>query len=468
MIAQTVARAITLVVVVVGTAIVTREVGVVTYADWATVLSVVALLSFLLDPALSPVIVRRLAQEPASVPTAAAIERVRLVLGTVAALLVVAVTVALRGTDALPLAAALGGQILPRALVLNATPWLQADQRLHRQTAWEATMAAVGLGALAIAAAAGASPEVLALAGFTVPTALLAIVMRREVRLSPSSHLPPPGAQGRRLRVVLLEVGPLAGALTLTAIYSRVYTVFVNAAEDATGVARFLFAYLFVEQILVVSGIFAAALLPLLAVRARGRDLFADGLTHELIVATAALGGVGAGALMALAPLLCRLIGGPGLAPAAYYLELLSPMALVVPVAFVLGYLHMAVGRGRRYLRINVIALAANLAGNAALTLTLGAAATARVSWGTEALVVALSYSALWRVAATARAAGLRMIVLLALVVAAAELAAGGALAPGIAGALAAAGALAVGGTQLLDFVRLVRSGPTPAGSPAG
>jgi O-antigen/teichoic acid export membrane protein len=143
-------------------------------------------------------------------------------------------------------------------------------------------------------------------------------------------------------------------------------------------------------------------------------------------------------------------------------------MAAVVPVAFFLGYLHMAVGLGRRYLRINVVALVVNLLGNAVFTLGFGAAATARVSWVTEALVVVLSYSALWRTGASGRAAGLRMAAVLAVVVVGAELTGSDVLVPGLAGLIVALGAVCLGGRRLLDFGRLVRGRPTGAGSPAG
>jgi hypothetical protein len=82
------------------------------------------------------------------------------------------------------------------------------------------------------------------------------------------------------------------------------------------------------------------------------------------------------------------------------------------------------------------------------------------VSWVTEALVVVLSYSALWRTGATGRAAGLRMAGVLAVVVAGAELAGGDVLVPGLAGAIVALAAVALGGRRLRDFARLVRGRP--------
>jgi O-antigen/teichoic acid export membrane protein len=462
--AQTVARGITLAVVAASTAVVTRAVGIDTYADWATILSLVALLGFLLDPALSPVIVRRLAQEPESAPSPEATRRVRALLGLGALVLVIAASLVLRGPHTFALAVALGSQVVPRALVLNATPWLQADHRLHRQTAWEAVTAALGLAALVIAAALGGSPVLLALVGFTIPAVVLAAIMRRELRLAPSTRLPPPGPQGPRVRSVLHEIAPLAGALVLLAAYTRSYTFFVNAAENATNVARYLFAFIFIEQVFVVSAILAAAVLPLLAVRARAHELFRDGLTHDFMVAVAGLGALGSAALLATAPLLCRVFGGPQLAPADRYLELLTPMVTIVPIAFLLGYLHMAVGLGRRYLRINVAALAMNLAGNGVLTLTFGAAAAARVSWATEALVVSLALVPIARMARSGARATARIAALFVTAVVCAELVGVNALPPAAGGAVVVIIAALLAGRELATFVRAARVRSEPAG----
>ena len=134
-VAQGAGRAVTLVAAIAATAVVTRSVGVATYADWATVLSLVAMLAFLLDPGISPIVVRRLAQDPALAPPPRDLLRARLVLATGALVIVVAATAALRGASAIPLALVLGAQLIPRAAVLNAGAWMQAVHRLHRQTA---------------------------------------------------------------------------------------------------------------------------------------------------------------------------------------------------------------------------------------------------------------------------------------------------------------------------------------------
>ncbi|HEV3001512.1 MAG TPA: oligosaccharide flippase family protein [Solirubrobacteraceae bacterium] len=454
--AQSVARAITLAVVVVSTALVARELTLERYADWVTILSLVTLAAVLLDPGLSPAVVRRLAQQHTDAPTPAALRRVRLALGLLTLAVVTAGSVALRGTGALLLALALGGQIVARADVLNATPFLQTDHRLHRQTALEAVTAALGLAALAVAVAAGTSAEVMALAGFTVPAFVLAALVRGELRRTPSASVPPPGPQRARVRSIAREVAPLAAALLLTTAYTRLFTVFLNAAEDAADVARYLFAFQFVEQVIVVAGIVGGALLPIIAVRGRTVRLVADDVVHELTVAMAAVGAIVAGALVASAPVLCRAIGGPKLAAADRYLELVAPLSALIFVAFVLGYVYIAMGRGAAYLRFNAAALAFNLAANAALTLTVGASATARVAWATELIVVTLAFAPLARASASGRATAVRVAAIVAVAVTGAELAGGDVLAPAVAGVLVAAAAAALAAGPLRRFAGAV------------
>lgn len=463
--AQAAGRGVTLVAVIVSTAIVAHAVGVDTYADWATVLSLVSLTAFALDPGISPVIVRRLSQNPDDAPTPQAMIAVRVVLALLALAVVTAVSVALRGPAVLALAIALGAQVLPRSIVLNAGAWLQADHRLHRQTLLEAACTALGMVALAIAAALDSGVVVLAITGFTAPTVLLALLLRRELARTPSILLTTPGLeQPPRVRAVLVEVAPLAGALLLLTLYTRIFVVFVNAAEDSTEVARYLFAFQFVEQLIVIAGIVAATLLPLLAIRARAVELFADGPTQALLVAVTAVGSLLTALFIALAPFLCRTIGGGNLAPADYYLTLLAPIGAIILPAFLLGYLYVAIGAARRYLWFNAIALAANLIANAALTLTLGATATARIAWATELIVGTLACAAVYASGRSGKLATARMAAIVAAGVVGAELAASGSV-PRAACALAIVGCAALaGGREVAEFATRLRRLPTPVG----
>jgi O-antigen/teichoic acid export membrane protein len=459
-VAQAAGRGVTLVAVIVSTAVVVHAVGVSVYADWATVLSLVSLMAFVLDPGVSAVIVRRLAQSPDTAPSPRAMMLARIGMAMLAFGVVVGMSVILRGPHVIGLAVALAASVLPRGLVLNATAWLQADHRLHRQTAWEAVCAGLGLTALVVAGAAGAGPVVLAVVGFLAPTTLLAVFIQRELARTPSLHLSSPGPQRPRVRSVLREVAPLAAALLLLTLYTRIFVVFVNAAEDTTEIARYLFAFQFVEQVIVVAGIVAGTLLPLLALRARAVELRSDRSTLALVLAVTASGAILAAGLVALAPVLCRVIGGSGLADADHYLTLLSPMATVILPAFVLGYLYIALGEAHRYLWFNVFALAFNLAANASLTLTIGASATARISWATELIVVVLAVSPLLRGAPAGRSTGIRMAALMVTTVLGAELVAAGAPRLPLALAMAACAGVA-GGRAIREFALKLRR-PAP------
>ena len=355
----------------------------------------------------------------------------------------------------MPLALILGAQLLPRASVLNVGAWLQADHRLHRQSALEAVMAAVGLGLLVLAAALDASAEWLALVGFTLPALALALLMRRELALSPSAKLPTGGRE--RVRQVLREAAPLAGALVLVSLYVRLQVVFVNAAEDALGVAEYLLAFQFVEQLLVVAGILAGALLPLLAARAATVDLIADRVTHDSLVGMAVIGSAATAVLIAAAEPLVRLLGGDELEGGAQYLVLLAPMGAVLFVAFFLGYLYLALGRAAAYLRFNALALAFNLVLQVTVTLQYGGLGAARVTWLTELLVGALASAPLWRSHGLARSAVARAAGMIVVCIAAAELVHADVLAPVAGGALALVAGLALGGPEVLRTLRALR-----------
>jgi len=446
---QTAGRGLTLLAVIASTAVVTRSVGVSTFADWATALSLVAMLGFLLDPGISPIVVRRLSQDPALAPAPRDLLRVRLVLAAGAVVVVTAATGALRGLAAVPLALVLAAQLVPRAAVLNAGAWLQADHRLHRQSALEAALALAGLAALATAAALGAGAEWLAAVGFTIPAVVLAGLMRRELALAPSARATPAGDGAERVRSVLREAAPLAGALILVSLYARLHVVFVNAAEDAQGVAEYLLAFQFIEQLFVVAGILAGTLLPLLAARAARVDLLADRSTHDGLVGMAVLGASATAVLIAAAEPLVRLLGGEQLAGGATFLVLLAPMGTVLLVTFFLGYLYLALGLAGRYLRFNAAALAFNLVLHATLTLHYGALGAARVAWLTELLVIVLAAAPLWRAGAAGRSALLRAGATIAVGIVAAELTAAGALAPVLAGLLVLGAALALGAPEV-------------------
>jgi O-antigen/teichoic acid export membrane protein len=435
---QVAARASTLLLTVAGTAIVTRAIGADGFADWGTVLMLTAMLAFMLDPGFAPVVVRRLADPGAEAPGWAALLRVRLALAAIAFALVVGLAVILRGEEVLVLGVVLAAQLFPRALVMNTGTWMQAEHRLHRQTTLEAFTVAGGLGLLAVAAALDAPVEVLAGVGVLLPAFVLAVLMNGERGRIPDANRAP-GRERELLRAVLREAGPLAGAIVLVSIYTRIGVVFVNEADNGAAVAEFTFAFLFIEQAFVVAAVVAATLLPMLAERGAGGDGGRDPVVADMLGLVVFIGSVGALMLIALARPLVLAIGGSDLEGAVELLILLAPACAALFGNLYLGYLHVAAGLTARYLAFNLVGLVVSLSLGVALTLDQGATAAARVTWITETVVVLLAaVTFFWR-RADRREALSHLFIQLGLVIAVAELAAAGTLAPGVAAVAGAA-----------------------------
>jgi O-antigen/teichoic acid export membrane protein len=450
---QFAARASMAVMAVAITAIVTRAVSVDTYADWATALSVIGLFGFIMDPGISPVVVRRLVQRPETAPSVRAMLWMRAALALLAIALAVGVCTAIRGTGAALLSLVLAAQLLPRAIVLNGGALLQADHRAHRQAALEVGTTGVGLAALAALAAAGASAPVLALAGVTLPLGLLAVLVGRQASRTPAARAIRPGDDRARMRSIVREIAPLALAILLASLYTRIQVVFVNVAEDSRHVAEYLLAFQYVEQLFIVSSIIGATLLPFLADRARERVLHGDELTQDVLVGLAAGGACVAAVVLVLARPAIRILGGAKLIGGAGFLVLLAPMGTVLFVAVFLSYVYAAMGMGGRYLRFNVVGLVVALALNTAFTLNYGAAAAARVTWITEFCVVGLALVALRRSGAAGRATAARLAGLGIASAAAAEAVHAGALPGLVAAVLLVAAAWALGGGALRRLV---------------
>ena len=278
--------------------------------------------------------------------------------------------------------------------------------------------------------------------------------MSDQLRRSPSAALPPHHVpQGPRVRSVVVEVAPLAASLIFVVLYARIDVVFVNAAVGADEVAAYLFSFQFIEQLLVFGGIVGAAVLPLMAVRARDVDPFEDELTHHMLMSLGAAGALGSFVLIAIAEPFTRLIGGPDLAGAAEPLTLLAPTSAVLLVAIPLGTIYLAKGEGRRYLLFNSLALVFNLVANAALTLPFGIDWAARITWATELVVAIAASIPLWR---AHRTTALELTALIALAVACSEIVAAGAD-PYLVAGVAGIAVLAFTGRRLLWMLSVLR-----------
>jgi O-antigen/teichoic acid export membrane protein len=458
---QVVSRASTLLLTALATAVVTRTIGEAGFADWGTVLMLFAMVAFVLDPGLAPVVVRRLIQQGDEAPSPASLLAVRLAMAVVAYAGVVGLTVLLRGHQALVLALVLGAQLLPRAVVLNVGTWMQAEHRLHIQTMLETVTAAGGLVLLVAAAALGASAPVLAGAGLLAPAIVLAVLMQRELRRLPHASARDPGEERRLIRAVLREAAPLAGAIVLVSLYTRIGIIFVNQADDGR-VAEFVLAFLFVEQALVVAAIVAATLLPMLGDRVSPHR--AGPVEQDLLVGVTTLGAFGALLLIALAEPLVLLLGGSELKGAAPVLTLLAPACAAIFGNVFVAYLFVAARRSPLYLAYSLVGLAISVALGFALTLQHGAEGAARATWITELVVVTLAAVPYFGRSGPGRQAVLTMVAAVAMAVAASELAADGAVAPVPAALLAGALLAAVTASRMHRLVGHVRLARAPSG----
>jgi O-antigen/teichoic acid export membrane protein len=455
---QIVTRGLTLLLTVAGTAIVTRTIGEDGFAVWGTVLVITAMVAFLLDPGVAPVVVRRLAQKAGEAPAPRPLLAARFVLATAAYLMVIGLTVALRGNGALLLAVVLAAQLLPRAIVMNVGTWMQANHRLHVQTGLEALTAAGGLIALVVAAALGATRSVLAAVGVLAPALVLAALMEREMQKIPARHSDDRAAEWRRVRSVLLEAAPLAAAIVLLSIYTRIGIVFVNEAESEEAVGRFTLAFLFIEQVLIIASIIAGTLLPMLAARTHVARPRSDPVVHDLLAAMTTIGaGLGVG-LIALAEPLVLLVGGKDFEGTADLVRLLAPTCAALFANIFVAYVFVTVRRAGRYLVYNLVGLAVSLCLGALFTLQQGADAAARVTWITELVVVTCAALPFFWGDPGGRRALVEAAAAMMLVIACSEASVEGVLPVGAAGGLGAIGLLVLAAPRVRRWRHRLRS----------
>jgi O-antigen/teichoic acid export membrane protein len=396
----------------VSTSIVTRALGTDRYAQWATVLSILAMVSFLTDPGLSAVLVKRISGGDADLPPISTLILLKMGLAMLVFLIVVAGTSVLQGLAAIPIAVALGAQVFPRSAIQLSSGWMQARHRLHWQTWLDALLSALGVLIMFAASRAGAVGWQLALFGVTLPTVALAVLSHRQARNLIVGA--PTNAHWQKILPILREAAPLAAALALVALYSRIDVVFVTAAERPAGVAAYLLAYRVVDQTMVVATVLGTSVLPLVAARAQRTAIASNPATHSMLVCIALIGAIGSLLAVALATPAIYVLGGSRFRTAVPLLTLLAPEIAALFLNFGLGYTLIGMGRSRRYLSINAVALLLNILANLLFTLQFGARAAAIVTWCTELSVVCLAAAPFFQATAKGRGAILRALSLCA------------------------------------------------------
>ena len=381
-------RGATLLLTVATTAVVTRAIGADGFADWGTVLMLVALTSFALDPGIAPVVVRRLVQADESAPTP----------GASAPPAPRARAARLRRGGGRHARAARRRRPAPRPRARRAASAPgRGDERGHvaagRAPSARPDRLRGGYGGRRAGAARGARGR-RRLRGRVGrrrrcgpgAAAGRAHAARAGAALSACAGLAREGALDRGRGIE--RAAPLAGALVLVAVYTRIGIVFVNEGASSVEVADFSLAFLFVEQAIVVAGILGAALLPMLAVRTARLSASEDALAADLLVGMTLAGAATAVGLVAFADPLVALLGGSEFDGAVEILRLLAPACTAIFANFFAGYLFVALQRARLYLWFNLVGLIVSVVLGLTLTLNGGAPAAARVTWITEVVVV--------------------------------------------------------------------------------
>ena len=306
----------------------------------------------------------------------------------------------------------------------------------------------------------------LAAVGVLLPALVLAWLMQRKMGGLASAPSRGREVERRLVRSVLREAAPVAGAIVLVSVYTRIGVVFVNEAGEG-GVAAFTLAFLFIEQLFLVAGIIAATLLPMLAARAATRSLAEDEVSQDLLEAVSVLGALAAIVLIGVAEPAVLLIGGAELEGATNILRLLAPACVAILVNFYVAYLFVAARRAPLYLIYNLVGLVVSVVLGVVLTLDHGAEAAARVTWITELTVVSLAAVPFFGRAAGGRRALGWFAGAMGLAVVCSELVAAGTLDP-VPAALVAGALLALAGLPRVrrwrEYVRSARAAAPEAG----
>ena len=340
--------------------LVTGYLGVETFGDYAIVLSLAPILLVFADLGIATLLARELVQSP---------ERREELAGTLLWFRIAASAgvslVFLAVMPFLPydhhvkvglLIACLGVSFL--SLGSFATPFFQVSLRLELVAVLDCLVAALMVASIAAVTMLNlgfyALVGVNALVGLA-NVAVAALLIRRFWR--PSFRLD--RGQARRL---LWDGLPLAAVIVLGLLHFRIDAVLLSLLRPAEDVGTYTVAYRFLEQSLVLPGVFMAAVFPLLAAAVRGEC--ADDVVRKsfsfltLIAVPAAL------ALIAFADPLVALVAGDGFEAAAVPLRILAPALVFAFVNAVFASLLIALNRQRALILVSAAGILLNIVVN--------------------------------------------------------------------------------------------------------
>jgi O-antigen/teichoic acid export membrane protein len=381
---QVVVRIANLALGVVVTAIVVRTLGKEGYGEWSTLFIVITLIAYFANFGMEGVALREAAREPDVEHEwiGATIMLRLLMLGPVMLVSLIAI-VLLERSDAMLIAGLILIVVMPFGGVgaLGLMFRLRVDNRIPmlvmtlRSVLWGASVLIIaskggGLVALAIAMAV---------------TNSLGSLVQAIAALKLDARWPRPSR--KRLKA-LVKVGfPLGLAGLLVIAYARLDQVIVYLISGTKDAGLYGAVYNILDQSHFVPISILTTLAPVLAAAwpaDRERLLRTMQLTAELL-AVASFGAL-AFAIVAAEPFVTAIFGSE-FAAAAPILPILGGAFVLISFGYLNGNLLLVLGQQRRLLRISLVALVVNIAGNLILVPIFGFIAAAWMTLATEAVV---------------------------------------------------------------------------------
>jgi lipopolysaccharide exporter len=166
----------------------------------------------------------------------------------------------------------------------------------------------------------------------------------------------------RLARRLLADGLPLAGVIVICLLHFKVDAVLLSLLRPAEEVGVYTVAYRFLEQSLVLPGVFMAAVFPLLAAAVRAGD--AADVVRKAFSFVLVVGIPLSLALVVLAEPLVALVAGDGFGAAAVPLRILAPALVFTFVNAVFANLLIVLNRQRALILVSLAALTLNVLAN--------------------------------------------------------------------------------------------------------
>jgi O-antigen/teichoic acid export membrane protein len=369
------------------------------FGRWSTLLAVIGLLSYFGDLGLDRVAVERAAAQPARAPSwLGALLSLRLALAIPATLVAVAICLWLSEDATMRIAALCLAGLVPASAISAARVVFQLQVRNAVSVGFEVANGILWAGAVLLIALADGGLVAFAAAFAGVSLLISLVQLTLALRAAPVRW-----RGGSRHWGALLRLGvPVGIGGLLTLGYGYLDQVIVFEISGAREAGLYGAVYRIYERIQFLPAALMTTLFPIF-VAARATDparvphLFRSAFDALVLLSLPALTITLAGP----APIV-RVLFGAEFADSAPALPVLMATFVLVSVGYLAGYLIIAYGLQRRFLRIAVIALILNVTANLALVPAYGFMAAAWITLGTELLVAS------WTTALVCREVGVR------------------------------------------------------------